>query len=194
MSASDWTSHGSTKVLPIDSARGRTRRSIRLSTDEKPTVAPWSWKAFAIPHAIEWSFATPNTSALRPSSSPISLLSAEPLAQARLPSAHHARDAPTRRPPCVQRCTGCAACCSTSTACSCWPARRSRAPRRRWTALDGLGLPYLLVTNTSLVSRVSLAAWGRRRRLRDRRPTGSSPRCRRRPSSSGASTAIGPCS
>ncbi len=28
--------------------------------------------------------------------------------------------------------------------------------------LDGLGIPYLLVTNTSLVSRDSLAAWGRR--------------------------------
>ena len=65
------TSHGSTNVLPIDSASGRTRRSMRLSTEEKPTVAPWSWKALAMPQAIEWSFATPKTSALRPSSNPI---------------------------------------------------------------------------------------------------------------------------
>ena len=55
----------------MDSASGRTRRSIRLSTDEKPTIAPSAWNAFAMPQAMEWSFATPNTSALRPSSRPM---------------------------------------------------------------------------------------------------------------------------
>ena len=58
--------------------------------------------------------------------------------------------------------------------------------------LDRRGFPYLIVTNTSLVSRVSLAGAGasgsRRRR------TGSSRRCPRRPSSSGASTAMARCS
>ena len=72
--SSDWTSHGSTKVDPIDSASGRTRRSMRLSTDEKPTSAPSSWSARAMPQAIEWSLATPKISAFLPSSSPIRLL------------------------------------------------------------------------------------------------------------------------
>ena len=40
ISSSDWTSHGSTKVEPIDAASGRTRFSMRLSTELKPTVAP----------------------------------------------------------------------------------------------------------------------------------------------------------
>ncbi len=71
MSASDWTSAGSTKIDPIELASGRTRLSMRLSIDEKPTVAPSSWRALAIPHAIEWSLATPKTSAFLPSSRPI---------------------------------------------------------------------------------------------------------------------------
>ena len=37
----------------MDSASGRTRFSIRLSTDEKPTSAPSAWSASAIPQAIE---------------------------------------------------------------------------------------------------------------------------------------------
>ena len=48
------------------SARGRTRRSISDSTDEKPSVAPCSWNALAMPHAIEWSFATPKIERLLP--------------------------------------------------------------------------------------------------------------------------------
>ena len=58
-------------VDPIDSASGRTRLSISDSTDENPIVAPSSWNAFAIPQAIEWSFATPKISAVLPSSRPI---------------------------------------------------------------------------------------------------------------------------
>ena len=71
MSSSLVTSQASTNGLPIESASGRTRRSMRLSTEEKPTTAPSSWSALAIPQAMEWSFATPNTSALRPSSRPM---------------------------------------------------------------------------------------------------------------------------
>src|SRR3954469_12400256 len=71
MSTSDATSHGSTKVEPIDSASGRTRFAIRLSTEENPTSAPSAWSASAMPHAIEWSLATPKMSAVLPSSSPI---------------------------------------------------------------------------------------------------------------------------
>ena len=69
--SSDWTSHGSTKVDPIEVASGRTRRSRRLSTELKPTVAPCSCRARAMPQAIEWSLATPKIRAFLPSSSPI---------------------------------------------------------------------------------------------------------------------------
>ena len=58
-------------VDPMDSASGRTRRSMSDSTDEKPSVAPSAWNALAMPHAIEWSFATPKISAFLPSSRPI---------------------------------------------------------------------------------------------------------------------------
>jgi hypothetical protein len=40
--ASSWTSHGSTNLAPMLSASGRTRRSIKDSTEEKPSVAPCS--------------------------------------------------------------------------------------------------------------------------------------------------------
>ena len=69
--SSDWTSQASTNVAPIDVASGRTRRSISDSTDAKPRVAPAAWSAWAMPHAIEWSFATPKMSAFFPSSRPI---------------------------------------------------------------------------------------------------------------------------
>ncbi len=52
---------------------------MRLSIELKPTVAPCSWSAFAIPQAIEWSFATPKTSAFLPSSSPIRSLHPAPV-------------------------------------------------------------------------------------------------------------------
>src|SRR3954464_8128789 len=69
--SSDDTSQASTNVAPIDSARGRTRRSRSDSTDENPSVAPSSCRALAMPQAIEWSFATPKISAFLPSRSPI---------------------------------------------------------------------------------------------------------------------------
>ena len=65
------TSAGSTNVDPIDSASGRTAACREASTELKPTVAPWSWRALAMPQAIEWSLATPKTRAFLPSSSPV---------------------------------------------------------------------------------------------------------------------------
>ena len=58
------------EVDPNCVASGRTRFSISISTELKPIVAPWAWSAWAMPQAIEWSFATPKMSAFRPSSSP----------------------------------------------------------------------------------------------------------------------------
>ena len=43
---------------------------MRLSTDEKPTVAPSAWSARAMPQAIEWSLATPKMSAFLPVEQP----------------------------------------------------------------------------------------------------------------------------
>ena len=114
--SSDWTSHGSTKVEPIDSASGRTRRSIRLSTDEKPTSAPSSWSARAIPQAIEWSLATPKISAFLPSSSPIDLLlRSVPAAYPRDPSTLRAMRT-TDPPPSATRSAASGRCCSISMA------------------------------------------------------------------------------
>ena len=83
MSASFWTSHRSTNVDPIESARGWTRFSMSDSIDEKPTSAPAWWSAWAIPHAIEWSFATPKISAVFPSRSPMPVLRSPPDAAVR---------------------------------------------------------------------------------------------------------------
>ena len=89
--------------LPIDSASGRTRRSIRLSTEEKPTVgalvveAPWR-----CPRRSSGRSRPRRRAPCGPSSSPMSLLSADPHGSARrhprhpIPSAHHARDAGRR--------------------------------------------------------------------------------------------------
>jgi len=74
MSASFWTSHGSTNVEPIESARGWTRFSISDSIELNPTSAPASWSARAIPQAIEWSLATPKISAFLRSRSPMPVL------------------------------------------------------------------------------------------------------------------------
>ena len=84
------------------SARGRTRLSIRLSIDEKPTSAPSAWRAWAMPQAIEWSFATPKISAFLPSSSPIRrplrCIAAPMRPSARLTIATQARPAPDPAP------------------------------------------------------------------------------------------------
>src|SRR4051812_18333298 len=154
ISSSLVTSHGSTNGEPMLSASGRTRRSIRLSTEENPTSAPSSWNALAMPQAIEWSFATPNTSALRPSSRPIrgvllgrlrmmpDLSGPEPSLRAALHGVRGLlldldgvlvlKGAPVAGAPEAVR------------------------------ALDEAGFPYLVVTNTSLMSRAALARWGAR--------------------------------
>src|SRR5262249_42094401 len=74
MSASTWTSQGSTNVDPIESASGLTRFSIRDSMELKPTSAPSAWNASAIPQAIEWSFAPPKIRAFLPSRRPMPAL------------------------------------------------------------------------------------------------------------------------
>ncbi len=93
MSSSVETSQGSTNVEPIDAASGRTRFSMRLSTDEKPTSAPSACRARAMPQAIEWSFATPKMSAVFPSSSPIVRSFVFPI------RCHHARPPPRQGRP-----------------------------------------------------------------------------------------------
>src|SRR5450759_1612363 len=70
ISSSSRTSQASTKVEPMEAASGRTRRLISDAIELKPTLAPWSYSALAIPQAIEWSLATPNTSAFLPLSRP----------------------------------------------------------------------------------------------------------------------------
>ena len=70
ISSSSRTSQPSTKVEPIEAASGRTRRLISEAIELKPTSAPWSYRALAMPQAIEWSLATPKTSAFLPLSSP----------------------------------------------------------------------------------------------------------------------------
>ena len=54
----------------MEEARGRTRRLISDAMELKPTLAPWSYRALAMPQAIEWSLATPKTSAFLPLSKP----------------------------------------------------------------------------------------------------------------------------
>ncbi len=53
MSASTWTSQGSTKSAPMLSASGLTRFSMSISAELKPTVAPSAWSACAMPQAME---------------------------------------------------------------------------------------------------------------------------------------------
>ena len=163
--SSDWTSHGSTNVDPIDAASGRTRFSIRLSTELKPTVAPSSWNARAMPQAIEWSLATPKISACLPveQSHRSSLADGYPvLGRPRRPARvdpdrpatpDDLGSGPGRRP---------RASCSTSTASSSSRARCCPEPDEALADLEARAIPYRIVTNTSLISRQSLSRWGDR--------------------------------
>ena len=146
------TSQGSTKVEPIDAASGRTRFSMRLSTDENPTSAPSAWRARAMPQAIEWSFATPKMSAVLPSSSPIVRSFAFPI------RCHHARPPPrhgrpARRPPGRARPSS-----SMPTACCPQGRAAARGVECRSPRLEARGIPYRVVTNFSLAHRETLAA------------------------------------
>ena len=159
--SSAWTSQGSTNVDPIDSASGRTRRSMRLSTDEKPTSAPSSWSAWAIPQAIEWSLATPKISAFLPSSSPIRLLlrSRAGSIPRRDPSTATPDAHRSTRPPCAARSHGVrGAAARPRRGDRPRRARPCRARSRRSPSSTAAGCPYRIVTNTSLVSRATLVA------------------------------------
>jgi len=98
--SSDWTSQASTKSDPMDVASGRTRLSMRLSTDEKQgRAAPWS--ASAIPQAIEWSFRDAEDERLLASSRPSLALPGrrrcpKPGRRPRLPSGHAETGPPPR--------------------------------------------------------------------------------------------------
>ena len=145
--SSDWTSHGSTKVEPIDSASGRTRRSMRLSTEENPTSAPSAWSAWAIPQAIEWSLATPKMSAFFPSSSPIAG-SSRVVPQYRC---HHATSRDDRsRPTCATALRGVRGFLLDVDGVIVLEGGRSRVRSRRSGSLEPRGMPYRVVTNTSL--------------------------------------------
>src|ERR1035437_9029531 len=71
ISSSARTSQASKKVEPIDAASGRTRLLISDAIELNPTEAPWSYSALAMPQAIEWSLATPKTSAFLPARMPV---------------------------------------------------------------------------------------------------------------------------
>ncbi len=188
------------------SASGRTRRSMRLSTDEKPTTAPCSWSARAMPHAIEWSLATPKISAFLPSSSPIasSQGGADPRIGPRIaePGAHGARRS-------VQSCTlprpGVDAGPLGSThepdqrsgpahgaqRCACPPARHRRRLRPEGRAHPGRrrGDPRARATRDALPDRDQqldgragrASPAGARKWVSRSRPSASSRRCPSRP-------------
>src|SRR4051794_6125642 len=152
ISSSFVTSHGSTNGDPMLSASGRTRRSIRLSTEEKPTTAPSSWNALAMPQAIEWSFATPNTSALRPSSRPIRGVL---LGRLRMMPDLSGPDPSLRAA--LHGVRGLLLDLDGVLVLKGAPVPGAGEAVR---ALDAARFPYLVVTNTSLMSRAALARWG----------------------------------
>ena len=158
MSSSDCTSAGSTKVEPIEVASGRTRFSIRLSIDEKPTSAPSSWSARAMPQAIEWSFATPKISAFLPSSRPISSSASRP---------EHSRYAspmttvkPTLAAAALTKALeGVRALLLDLDGVIVVAGEAVPGAPEAIATLEARGFPYRIVTNTSAVSRATLARW-----------------------------------
>ena len=140
--SSDWTSHGSTKVDPIDVAErpdalldeALDRREADLGAlgVERLGDAPGDRMVVGDPEderrlAVEQSHPDPPRVP-----SPGSL-----------PSGDDGRSAPRRRS------AGCAASCSTRTASSSSTARRCRARSRRVRGLDARGIPFRVVTNFS---------------------------------------------
>ena len=150
--SSDWTSHGSTKVDPIDSARGRTRFSIRLSTDEKPTSAPSAWSASAMPQAIEWSLATPKMSAVLPSSSPI-----RSSARCRRRAAYHRRMAPD--PTAAAALQGVRGLVLDADGVIVLKGEPLPGSVDAIRSLQDRGIPFRVVTNFSQMHRETLARW-----------------------------------
>ena len=156
--SSDWTSHGSTNVEPIESASGRTRRSIRLSTDEKPTSAPSSWSARAIPQAIEWSLATPKISAFLPSSRPIRVLLQYPGSIRGRSVYATAMRGPTR-PPCATAMRGVRALLLDLDGVIVVAGEAVAGLGRGDRGARAARHAYRIVTNTSLVSRRTLSRY-----------------------------------
>src|SRR5664279_4562082 len=158
------------KVDPIDSARGRTRRSRRLSTELKPTVAPASWSAWAIPQAIEWSFATPKTSACRPSSSPMGASTSTATALAPVTAAHGTIPPMTGAHGATHVATPGAGLGAALSGVRGFlldldgvvilAGRPIDGAAEAIATLDRRGIPFRIVTNTSLLSSQMLSSWG----------------------------------
>src|SRR3954469_9850430 len=170
ISSSFVTSHGSTNGEPMLSASGRTRRSIRLSTEEKPTSAPSSWNALGVPQAIEWSFATPNTSAL-PIPQATELSFAPPNTSALRPSSRPIRgvllgrlrmmpDLSGPEPSLRAALHGVRGLLLDLDGVLVLKGAPVAGAPEAVRALDEARFPYLVVTNTSLMSRAALARWG----------------------------------
>ena len=119
-----------------------------------------------MPQAIEWSFATPKTSALRPSSNPMSLLSAEPLGSARRrPRLRYAPpimpETPAADDTLRAALHGVRGLLLDLDGVLVLAGEAVPGAPEALAELDRRAFPYLVVTNTSLVSRRSLARWGR---------------------------------
>ena len=140
---------------------------MRLSIDEKPTSAPSACSARAMPQAIEWSFATPKISAFLPSSRPISMhLSMIAARRGQSAAYHRPMAGPTAaRRPSARALAGVRALLLDLdgvivVAGAGDPRRRRRARHARATG----AIPYRIVTNTSAVSRATLARWASQHR------------------------------
>ena len=140
------------------SASGRTRFSIRLSIDEKPTSAPSSWSARAIPQAIEWSLATPKISAFLPSSRPISSSASRP------EHSRYASSMTTLKPTLAavalrKALDGVRALLLDLDGVIVVAGEAVPGAPEAIATLEARGIPYRIVTNTSAVSRATLARW-----------------------------------
>src|SRR5205085_10914667 len=98
------TSHEITKDDPTDSASGLTRLPSASPWYVKASFAPCAARVFAIPQAIEWSFATPMISPRLPCIRAVMALSHTRLHPLAAPvRRHHRHDLPfPPRPPSYQ--------------------------------------------------------------------------------------------
>ena len=137
-----------------------------------------------MPHAIEWSLATPKISAVLAveQAHPLHLSTHRPTRRSR--RAYH-RAMPDRRRPDDRPACG----PDRGPRAPARPRRRHRrgrradrrAPARRSPDLEATGRPVPDRDEHLAISRQTLSRWAGRTRRRRSRPSGSSPRCRRRP-------------
>ena len=169
-------------VARLDEGRADRRRpaagracSMRLSTEEKPTVAPSRVEGLGDAPGDRVVVGDPEDQRLLA----VEQSHRDPPSSATLPIMPHATppDDRSARAPCA----GCGRCSSTSTGSSCSPARPSPARPRRSPTLERRAIPYRIVTNTSAVSRETLARWCGPDRRADPGRSASSRRCRPRP-------------